>query len=163
MRFLLLDRINEITIGETIEGVKCWSLSNEIFNDHFPGSPIVPGVLLVESMAQLLGVLIEKSYPIEFPNQKGIHPLLSMIGKAKLREMVIPGDQCILKAKLKSIDLKRATGSAEVFVEGKLKAQADLVFVVASNEDLPQNDFIDRRKEYLQILLANTKIYQNVS
>lgn len=161
MKFLLLDRIEEIQLSKSIEGIKCWSLSNEIFEDHFPGMPIVPGVLLIESMAQLLGVLIEKSYSTKFPDQKGAHPILSIISKAKLRETVIPGDKCILKGDLKSMDHKRATGYAQVFVDGKLKAEADLVFVVLSDSDLPQNKFFYKREEYLSNITQNTKILGN--
>lgn len=158
MRFLLLDRIEEIKVSHSIEGIKCWTLNDEIFEDHFPGMPIVPGVLLLESMAQLLGVLIEKSYPLTYPNQKGIHPILSIISKAKLREPVIPGDQCILKGELKTIDEKRATGRAQVFVDGKLKAESDLIFVVLEDSDFPENKFFHKRQEYISNLTRNTRV-----
>ena len=53
MRFLLIDKIKELNPGVSAIGVKCWSIDNEIFQDHFPGFPTTPGVLLTESMAQL--------------------------------------------------------------------------------------------------------------
>ena len=53
MRFLLIDRVEEIIPGSKAKGIKAWSLDNAIFEDHFPGFPIVQGVLLTESMAQL--------------------------------------------------------------------------------------------------------------
>ncbi len=71
MKFYLLDRISKINIGKCIEGIKCWSLSDEIFEDHFPGFPIVPGVFQIETMAQLLGILIEKKLPESFAGRKG--------------------------------------------------------------------------------------------
>lgn len=157
MRFLLVDRVDEIKLGESIQGVKCWSLSNEIFEDHFQGAPIVPGVLLVESMAQLLGLLIEKSYYLDFPNQKEVYPILMLINKAKLREAVFPGDQCIIKATLKSTDYQRASGTAEIYVDGELRAEASLTFVVVSKDDFPENKFFQRREEYLHIITRNTK------
>lgn len=161
MRFLLLDRIEKIHLQNSIEGIKCWSLNDQIFEDHFPGHPIVPGVLLIESMAQLLGFLIEKSYPLNFPEHGKAHPILSIISKAKLRETVIPGDKCIVKAQLKSIDHKRASGLAQIYVDGKLKSQAELVFAVLGDSDLPENKHFYKREEYISIISQNTIIIGN--
>ena len=72
MRFYLIDRITNIEIGKTVSGIKCWTITDEIFTEHFPGFPVVPGVLLTESMSQLLGYLIEKSSLEKFPNEKEI-------------------------------------------------------------------------------------------
>lgn len=152
MRFYLIDRINKIEIGKSIEGIKCWSLSDEIFTEHFPGYPIVPGVLLIESMAQLLGFLVEKSYLVEFPNPYGVHVILGMVHKAKFREIVIPGDRCEIRGKLKSIDINRCNGNAKVYVDGNLIAESDLSFVIISKKDLPENKFIERRKEFIHII-----------
>ena len=152
MRFYLLDKITKFEIGKTAEGVKCWSLSDDIFNEHFPGYPVVPGVLLIESMAQLLGILIERSRLVEFPDTKGVFVILSIVHKAKFRKIIIPGDKCILKATLKSLDINRGTGSATVKVGDKLMAEAELSFVIGSRSELPDNKFIDRREEYINIL-----------
>ena len=88
MRFFLIDRITEINPGSTAKGLKAWSLDNEIFQDHFPGFPTVPGVLLTESMAQLSGILIEKSYYQEYGDKNPVYPVLSIIQKAKFRSFV---------------------------------------------------------------------------
>ncbi len=63
----MVDRVTSMEVGNTIEGIKCWSITDEYFNEHFPGFPVVPGVLVTESMAQLLGTLVEKSYDEKFP------------------------------------------------------------------------------------------------
>ena len=100
MRFFLNDRIREMIPGDKAVGVKCWSMDNEIFQDHFPGLPTTPGVLLTESMAQLSGVLIKKSYYKEYGTATNVYPVLSIIQKAKFRSFVRPGDQCIINAQL---------------------------------------------------------------
>jgi 3-hydroxyacyl-[acyl-carrier-protein] dehydratase len=152
MRFYLVDRIEEVEVGKKIRGVKCWTLSDEIFNEHFPGFPVVPGVLLIESMAQLLGILIEKSFLQEYPETGKAYPVLSVVHKAKFRSFVVPGDKCVLAGSLKALDFNRGTGTATVTVDGELMAEADLSFIILHQKDLPHNDFIHRREEYLQVL-----------
>ena len=94
MRFYLIDKVLEIELENSIKGIKCWTLTDEIFNDHFPGFPVVPGVLLVESTAQLLGMLINKSYLKTFPDKGNVYAILSIIHKAKFRSIVVPGYRC---------------------------------------------------------------------
>lgn len=152
MRFYLVDRIIKIEPGNSIEGIKAWTLSEEFFEEHFPGYPVVPGVLLIESMAQILGFLGERSYEEEFDDREGVYVILSIVHRAKFRDHVIPGDQCTLKATLKSLDRNRCAGSAKVFVEGKCMAEAELSFVIVQRDLLPPNKFISKREEYTQIL-----------
>jgi 3-hydroxyacyl-[acyl-carrier-protein] dehydratase len=154
MRFYLLDRVSELIPGKSIEGIKCWSMSEEIFNEHFPGFPVVPGVLLTETMAQLLGLLIEKSHETEYQNKAGVYVILSIIHKAKFRNFVIPGDQCIVKGELKSIDLNRASGHAKTFVDGNCVADAELSFLIIPKDAAPENKYAHRREEYRDILLS---------
>lgn len=152
MRFYLLDRVTEMIPGKSIEGIKCWSMSDEIFNEHFPGFPVVPGVLLTESKAQLMGLLIEKSHELEYINTSGVYVILSIIQKAKFRSIVIPGDQCIIKGELKSIDLNRASGHVRTFVNGNCVAEANLSFIVLPKDRAPENKYAYKRDEYLDIL-----------
>jgi 3-hydroxyacyl-[acyl-carrier-protein] dehydratase len=152
MRFYLLDRITKMEPGHSIEGIKCWTLSDEIFSEHFPGFPLVPGVLLTESKAQLLGYLIEKSHEMEYKNEKGIFVLLSIIQKAKFRNFVVPGDQCVLKGELHSMDFNRASGHVNTFVNNQCVAEAGLSFIILPKTDVPENKYIHRREEYHQIL-----------
>lgn len=155
MRFFLLDRVTKLETNSTIEGIKAWSLDNEIFLDHFPGSPIVPGILLTESMAQLLGLLIEYSYYEQYPKTVKAYPVLSIIQKAKFRNIVEPGDQCKLKGTLLSLDQNRAVGKVQVFVDEELKAESTLSFSIGTTENVKVNPFFNRRQEYIQILLKN--------
>ena len=135
-------------------------MSNEIFNEHFPGRPIVPGALLIESMAQLISHLIYVSHKKTFSESKEIYVLLGVVHKAKFRSFVLPGDKCILKAEIQALDINRASGKAKVFVDEKLVAEANLSFVIGTEKDYPmQSKFLDKTKEYYEILTAgiNTK------
>ncbi len=152
MRFFLIDRVTEIVLNKTIAGKKAWSLDNEIFTDHFPGHPIVPGVLLTESMAQLFGLLVERSYYKNWGEALKVFPLLSIIQKAKFRSPVEPGDQTILKAKLISLDKRRAVGKIDLFVDGDLKAEATLSFSIATIDEIGPSRFLERREEFIQIV-----------
>ena len=152
MRFFLIDRVTAIDINNTITGIKAWSLDNEIFLDHFPGYPIVPGVFLTESMAQLFGLLVEQSYYEQWGKSKKVYPILSIIQKAKFREAVRPGDQTIIKAKQISLDKNRAVGKVQVFVQEKLMAEATLSFTIASMSNVEPNKYMQRRDEFCHIV-----------
>ncbi len=158
MRFFLIDRVVELSVGNDIKGIKSWSLDNEIFLDHFPGYPIVPGVLLTESMAQLLGLLIEKSYYETYGSKHKVYPILSIIQKAKFRGLVVPGDQCVVKAELISMDVNRANGKAEIEVGGVKMVESTLSFSIVTEKDIPYTKFMKRREEYVDIIMANTII-----
>ena len=157
MRFFLIDRVTNMTVNESITGIKAWSLDNEIFLDHFPGFPIVPGVLLTESMAQLFGLLVESSYYEQWGDELKVYPILSIIQKAKFRKLVRPGDQTIVKAKLISLDKTRAVGKVEIFVEEQLKAEATLSFSIATVKDVGPNKYLERREEFYHIVFNDLK------
>ena len=155
MRFYLVDRIMELTPGASIKGVKCWTLTDEIFNDHFPGHPVVPGVLLIESCAQLLGLLIGETYRGQQPARE-VYSILSVVHKAKFRVPVHPGDRCELAGSLRTVDVNRATGAAQVFVDGGLVADVELSFTTFDKSLLPRNPYLDRRDaEYRDVLLGS--------
>lgn len=157
MRFYLIDRLESIQPNVSATGIKCWSLSDDMFAEHFPGFPIVPGVLQIESIAQLMGILIEQSYKESFPNAGRAYPILSIVQKAKFREPVIPGDQCFVTVKLTSLDTMRAAGTGQILVDGVLKAEADLSFTILDGNNIPHNPYIDQRDEYyLALNVKNT-------
>lgn len=149
MRFLLIDKIRELQPGNNAIGVKCWSLDNEIFQDHFPGFPTVPGVLLTESMAQLAGILVEHSYYKEYSKANKVYPVLSIILKAKFRNFVRPGDQCIIKADLVTVDHGRANVKVTTYVEDEVMTEATLSFIIGMQSDMKENPFLHKREEYL--------------
>lgn len=125
--FLLVDRITELTPGEYIEGYKNVSISEPVFQGHFPGHPIYPGVMIIEGMAQAGGVLAFKSMDEESQDEIADKVVYFMsIDKAKFRAPVTPGDQLVYK-----IDVLKHKGpvwqlDAKAYVDGKIVAQAEL-------------------------------------
>jgi len=125
--FLLVDRITELTKGEYIEGFKNVSISEPVFQGHFPGHPIYPGVMILEGMAQAGGVLAFKSMDNATQEEIANKVVYFMsIDKAKFRAPVTPGDQLIYK-----INVMRNKGAvwqlnAKAYVDDKLVAQAEL-------------------------------------
>ena len=91
MRYVLLDRITSLDPPRSARGVKCVTLSDDVFEHHFPGHPIFPGVLLIEAIAQVAGVLLEMTQRAR--GQHNLHALLVRVAQAKFRHMVRPGDR----------------------------------------------------------------------
>lgn len=157
MRFYLLDRLEHLEPNKTAKAIKCWSLSDDVFAEHFPGFPIVPGVYLIESMAQLMGILIEHSFHESYPESGRAYPILSIVQKAKFREPIIPGDQCKVEVQLLSLDYMRASGQGKIYVDGILKAEADLSFTILEEGKATKNPYIGQRDEYyLSLNIKNT-------
>ncbi len=125
--FLLVDRITELTPGEYIEGLKNISISEPVFQGHFPGHPIYPGVMIIEGMAQAGGVLAFKSMDITSQEEIENKVVYFMsIDNAKFRSPVTPGDQLVYK--LSVIKNKGAVWQldAKAYVDDKMVAQAEL-------------------------------------
>lgn len=163
MRFYLLDRITEMDLGNSIKGIKCWSMSNEIFNEHFPGFPIVPGVLAIESMAQLLGTLVEKSHLSQYGEEHEAYAVLSIVHKAKFKGFLIPGDQAKMEGKLLSLEQTHANGKVETFVDGKLINSCELSFGLIPKKDLANDRLVQMRSEYFSFLTqADQKRHQTL-
>ena len=125
--FLLVDRITELKVGEYIEGYKNVSISEPVFQGHFPDHPIYPGVMIIEGMAQAGGVLAFKSIAstsAETLDNKVVY--FMSIDKAKFRAPVTPGDKLVYK-----INVIKNKGpvwqlEAKAYVDDKVVAQAEL-------------------------------------
>lgn len=126
---LLVDRVIEITGDEKAVGIKNVTFNDIFFQGHYPGTPIMPGVLIVEAMAQLGGLLLSRK--LEHTGKLAV--LLSM-DKVKMRHPVIPGDQLILEAV--TVRVKSRTGHVrcKAFVQDKLAAEADIKFMLVDAE-----------------------------
>lgn len=125
--FLLVDRITELVPGEYVEGLKNISISEPVFQGHFPGHPIYPGVMIIEGMAQAGGVLAFKSMDIGSQEEIENKVVYFMsIDNAKFRAPVTPGDQLIYKISV--IKNKGAVWQldAKAYVDDKVVAQAEL-------------------------------------
>ena len=131
--FLLVDRIEEIVINQSCIGVKNITINEPFFPGHFPGHPIMPGVLIIESMAQTASALVVYGYE---GNTNGLSVYLMNVDKAKFRKPVLPGDQLrmeITKQKNKG-EVWQFFGKA--YVDNNLVAEASITaMVVRLNEN----------------------------
>jgi len=125
--FLLVDRIDSLEVSKTIEGYKNVSISEPVFQGHFPDHPIYPGVMIIEGMAQVGGVLAFKSMSEEDQGKKDSKVVYFMsIDKCKFRVPVTPGDKLVYK-----VSVIKNRGSmwfldGKAYVDDKLVAQAEL-------------------------------------
>ncbi len=124
--FLLVDRIISMEMEKKITGLKCVSINEPFFNGHFPGNPIMPGVLLIEAMAQTGGLLLLNS--IGNPEEKNAY--FMQINNAKFRRTVIPGDVLRIEVEMKEMRRKFVIMRGEIFVEGALVAEADFTAAI---------------------------------
>jgi 3-hydroxyacyl-[acyl-carrier-protein] dehydratase len=125
--FLLVDRITKLEHGQSIEGYKNVSISEPVFQGHFPDHPIYPGVMIIEGMAQVGGVLAFQSLPESQQDNIGQKVVYFMsIDKAKFRAPVTPGDQLVYR--LTVIKNKGPVWQldAKAYVDDKVVAQAEL-------------------------------------
>ena len=127
--FLLVDRIESLKEGEEIVGIKNVSINEPFFVGHFPGNPIMPGVLIIEAMAQVGGVLAFHSSPKEWAGS-----LVYFMGmdKVRFRKPVVPGDQ--LRLQLTTIRQKQKVFKmrGEAYVDDTLVAEAELLAAIES-------------------------------
>lgn len=126
--FLLVDRILEINLEEQkVVGLKNVTVNENFFNGHFPGHPIVPGVIIVEGLAQALGVLVFENYGEEGKDKV---PYFAAFEEVKFKAPVRPGDQMIYEAKIvkQRRNIIKAEGCAKV--DGKIVTEAKFTFTV---------------------------------
>ena len=133
--FQLIDRIIDLNLTDlTIRVEANVPTTSTIFEGHFPGRPLMPGVLLIESMAQASGWLIIGR------NRFEKMPFLAAVKEAKLRTFVTPGQALVISAKIMHEGSGFAMTEAEVMVDGKSVCNADITFRVV---DFPKGDFLD--------------------
>lgn len=121
--FLLVDKIIHLELDKKVIGVKSVSINEPFFPGHFPGQPIMPGVLIIESMAQTGGILLLNSFPN--PEEKLV--LFMQINNAKFRKPVVPGDQLTIEVELTNKKSKVVLMSGKAFVNDNLVAEADFM------------------------------------
>ena len=123
--FLLVDRIEELEIGQRAVGKKCVTFNEPFFAGHFPQMPVMPGVLIVEALAQVGAVAI-----LSQPEWKGKTAYFAGIDKAKFRRKVLPGDVLMLEMTIIKVKGPVGVGKAVATVDGKVAAQAELTFAI---------------------------------
>jgi len=125
--FLLVDRIVEMEGEKRIVGLKNVTINEQFFQGHFPGAPVMPGVLIIEAMAQVAGVLIYRDMPDK--HTKLIY--FTGIESAKFRRPVVPGDQLRIEMELLNRRTNFGKMAGRATVEGKLVAEAIVLFAIA--------------------------------
>ncbi len=126
--FLLVDRIIEIDPGKAITGIKNVTVNEQFFEGHFPGKPIMPGVLQVEALAQAAGVLVTNS------GIDGNMVYFMSMDKVKFRKPVVPGDRLVLKVAVSHNRGKVWKFKGEAFVDESLVSEAEFTAMVSSEE-----------------------------
>jgi len=128
--FLLVDRVVSLEGDKRIVALKNVSANEPFFQGHFPGKPVMPGVLIVEALAQAAAILMRGDDDAE------VIPLFMGIDRARFRRQVVPGDQ--LRLEVETIQKRRSIckGAGKAFVGDELAAEAELMAMLASKDDL---------------------------
>lgn len=120
--FLLVDRVTKVEDNK-LEAFKNVSVNEEFFNGHFPEHPIMPGVLIIEGMAQALGLLVSEP-------DSGMTPLFASIDNAKFKIPVVPGDRLVYEVEITKARRGIVKGKGVAKVDDKIVASADLMFAI---------------------------------
>lgn len=122
--FIMIDRILELVPGEKVIALKNVTINEPFFQGHFPGNPIMPGVLIIEAMGQAGAVLAAESLPGE---KQGLLIYFMSMDKVKFRQPVVPGDQLMLELKFLKKRAKVFKMSGVALVDGKRVVEAELM------------------------------------
>ena len=123
--FLLIDTIEELEPGVRAVGRKCVSYNEPYFAGHFPQEPVMPGVLIVEALAQVGAVAI-----LSQPEFQGKTAYFAAINSAKFKNKVVPGDVLYLETEIIKVKGPIGVGAAKAYVGDKLAVQAELTFAI---------------------------------
>lgn len=120
--FLLIDKVSHIVPNESATGIKNVTFNEPHFTGHFPNQPVMPGVLIIEAMAQTAAILVGKTLDLV---DKNMSVYFMAIDNVKFRRMVVPGDQLVMNVQVTRPGGKVWKFHGEAMVEGELAAQAD--------------------------------------
>ncbi len=127
--FLLVDKITEMEEGKSITGIKNVTINEPFFQGHFPGNPIMPGVLITEALAQVGAVLL-----LSMPENKGKLGVFTGINNFKFRRQVVPGDTLTLNAELLVYRHGMGRSNVRATVDGEVAAMGEISFAVIENK-----------------------------
>ena len=117
MRFFLIDRITVWDVGAAAEATKNVAMSEDFFDDHFPRRPVMPGVLIIEGMAQLAGLLLEAS--LKARHDRDAKAILTVLERTKFRDMVRPGDTLLYRAEVTSVHTEGGKAAVRATRDGR--------------------------------------------
>ena len=142
MRFFLIDRITRWEVGALGEASKNVALSEDFFDDHFPRRPVMPGVLILEGVAQLSGLLLEASLMQKYG--KSAKAVLTVLERTKFRALVKPGDTLAYRAEVMSLNEAGGKVKGTALRAGALVTSTEMVFAFKYVDD-PELDEKRRR------------------
>jgi 3-hydroxyacyl-[acyl-carrier-protein] dehydratase len=122
--FLLVDRVTDFTPGETIRGFKNVTINEPFFNGHFPGHPVMPGVLIIEAMAQLSGVLAFETKDIR--PAEGYTYYLAGTDKSRFKRPVVPGDQLVMTSRILADRRGLMKFDCQAFVDDEVACKSEI-------------------------------------
>ncbi|WP_368251947.1 3-hydroxyacyl-ACP dehydratase FabZ [Enterococcus sp. 2201sp1_2201st1_B8_2201SCRN_220225] len=122
---LLIDRVEELEAGKKIVAKKNVTVNEPFFQGHFPMEPVMPGVLIVEAMAQAGAVAL-----LSLPDFKGKTAYFGALDKVKFRKKVVPGDSLVLEIEIQKIKGSAGIGKGIAYVDGKKACEAELTFMI---------------------------------
>jgi 3-hydroxyacyl-[acyl-carrier-protein] dehydratase len=133
MRFFLIDRITRWEVGVAAEAIKNVAMSEDFFDDHFPRRPVMPGVLIVEGMAQLAGLLLEAS--LREKHQRDAKAILTVVERTKFRDMVRPGDTLQYRVEVAAVSADGGKATARASCGDRTVAASGMVFAFKYIDD----------------------------
>lgn len=146
MRFFLLDRITHWDVGISAEGLKNVSLSEDFFDDHFPRRPVMPGVLILEGMAQLSGLLLETSLQQKY--SRNAKAVLTVLERTKFRALVKPGDSLLYRTEVMSLNEAGGKVKATALRGKSVVTATEMMFAFKYVEDA----LLDEKRRHLMEL-----------
>ncbi len=123
--FLLIDKIEEVVAGERVVAIKNVTMNEPYFVGHFPSEPVMPGVLIVEAMAQAGAYAV-----LSIEENKGKTAYFGAIDKAKFRKKVVPGDTLKIEVEIIKLKTSAGIGKGTAYVDGKKVCEAEITFMI---------------------------------
>lgn len=133
MRFFLIDKIIEWNVGKNAKALKNIALSEDFFDDHFPRRPVMPGVLIIEGMAQLSGLLLEASLKEKY--KADAKAILTVLERTKFRDLIKPGDTLVYSTEVISVNENGGKVSVSACLGSKTVVTSGMVFAFKYLDD----------------------------